>query len=209
MTKKYKVSRKSTLPIAPFTIGQEEPIVYYSFERDPNLSVGQEVGISKVPGDVVSVDGAETMRELGFYDLGSSDVMDAMQRLLTGQGRDGVSQRRWQALKEQVWQLQDLADTCAELETLEVDSHHWWYRIDGRTGNIVLFSLGTDERELVLGGSFGSDEEKASFAKGIANLINLSQDIRHSLKARVLAQNLFYSVKVRARDTGNTEGKAD
>lgn len=204
MTKKYKVSHK-----APFPIGQDETIVYYSFEKDPNLSVGQEVDISKVPDDVVSIDGAETVRELGFYDLGSSDVMDAMQRLLTGQGRDGVSQRKWQALKEQVWQLQDLADTCAELETLEVDSNRWWYRIDGRTGNIVLFSLGTDERELVLGGSFGSDAEKASFAKGIANLINLSQAIRHSLKARVLAQSLFYSVKVRARDTGNTEGKAD
>jgi hypothetical protein len=208
MTKKYKVANK-----VPFPVAQDKVFYYYVFEEDPGLAVGQEVEITKVVPDMVSIDSAETPRDLGFYDLGSSDVMEAMQRLLKGQGRDGVSQRKWQALKEQVWQLQDLADTCADLEKLEVDPNHWWYRIDGRTRDIVLFSLGGSEREMILEGDFESDEEKTSFAKGISTLINLSQDIRHSLKARVIAQNLFYNVKVKAKDidqtNGDTEEKAD
>ena len=200
MTKKYKVLHK-----APFPVGQDTTICYYAFEGDPGLEVGQEVELNLIVPDRVSLDEAETPRDLSFYDLGTSDVMSAMQRLLKGQGRDGVSQRQWQALKEQVWQLQDLADTCAELEKLDVDTARWWYRIDGETGNVVLFKLDGVEQELTVGGEFSSDEDKNSFAKGIANLINLSQDIRHSLKARVLAQNLFYSVRRKASGTDSPD----
>lgn len=197
MTKAYRVAS-----IVPFPVDRDRTVFYYSFEEDPGLQVGQKVELKPVVEGQVSLDSAQTPRDLGFYDLGTSDVMDAMQRLLKGQGRDGVSQRQWQALKEQVWQLQDLAETCAELETLEVDSARWWYRVDGATGKVVLFQLSGEERELIVDGDFSGDEERSAFAKGIANLMNLSQDIRYSLKARVLAQNLFYSVKRRAGDPG-------
>lgn len=200
MTKKFKVSHK-----VPFPVGRDSVVYYYAFEEDPGLEAGDQVELVTVVPDRVSIDEAETSRDLSFYDFGTSDVMSAMQRLLKGQGRDGVSQRQWQALKEQVWQLQDLADTCAELEKLDVDTARWWYRIDGSTGSVVLFKLDGEEKELTVGGEFDSDEDKNSFAKGLANLINLSQDIRHSLKARVLAQNLFYSVRKKAAGTDPTD----
>lgn len=187
----------------PFPIGHDQTVVYYAFEESDALEVGQTVYLSDPEAKLekpVSIDDIGNQRELGFYDMGVHQVVEAMQELLEGQGRSGVSQRQWQLLKEQVWQLQDLAETCKDLENVEEGSDRWWYRIDGETGGVVLFQLSGEERELRVGGEFSNDEEKNVFAKRIANLINLSQEAQQCLKARSMAQTLFQSVKNRVAD---------
>lgn len=193
MTKAYKVSA-----VAPFPVGRDSKIVYYAFEEDPGFEVGQEVLLKPDPQEI-TLDAVQTQRELAFYDMGVEELISALQRLLSSTSRAGVSQRKWQLLKEQIWQLQDLSETCSELAKADASTDRWWYRIDGATGKVVLFQLAGADRELVVEGDFSSDEDRSSFAKSIANLINLAQDARCSIRAREMAQSLFQSVSARAR----------
>lgn len=199
MTRTLKVKS-----VVPFPVGRDEVHMYYRFEECDELEVGQVVHLAEpepaVDESIVCIEQASSKRELDFYDLGTSETMDAMASLLSGQSRDGVSQRQWQMLKEQVWQLQDLAETCKDLENVNAGSGQWWYRIDGATGNVVLFQLSGEERELIVGGVFDNDLQKGEFAKTIATLINLSQEAHHSLKARSMAKSLFESVRKRGKD---------
>ena len=188
----------------PFPISRDRAVMYYAFEEDQELEVGQVVHLDEpeVPEpnpeeDVFCLDQIETRRDLGFYDLGVSETMNALAQLLEGGSRDGVSQRRWQMLKEQIWQLQDLQETCKDLEKVEACSDRWWYRIDGDTGKVVLFQLSGQEREIFVGGSFGANEEEERFAKRIATTINLTQEIQSCLRARSMAQDLFQIIRSR------------
>ena len=197
MTKLYKVTAA-----VPFPVGQDEVHMYYRLEGSEVLRVGDTVSSDEGLPKPTSIDDVSSEREYQFYDMGVSQVMDALQGLLSGQDRSGKSQRQWQALKEQVWQLQDLAETCAELSKVDITGNRWWYRTDGETGKVVLFQLTGDERELVLEGDFGSDSEKNEFAKTFANLINLAQEAGQCLKARSIAEDLFCAIRSRVSTKG-------